>query len=498
MPAGRVPSAEYWLKLSQINWHDLFYSKGSSGVQVFLDLKARIEKELKPDFLLIDSRTGITEMGGVATTLLPDRIICMVLPTPENLDGARAVLRSFKRSTREIGGRAVEITIALSRLPQMKEDYSERDLTEQIRAMMNEDAPNLEDTINCNEIFVLHSEAALQWREVLRVGSGTSPDESILLRDYLRLFANIVPRELIEPKFGRLIEDAKHKMWSDPDAAVKEIEELAESFGHPETYRALLLFYGVRNVAGAPALKRAQRLWELTRDAGELLLWDILKKNFEPKQRARVEWSPNLDFVESVWRSAGEWDQEFGKKIADAYNLGDKSSRAADIWLEVIEHGGDSPANVARCLTQLGRAERFKDAEGLVARFKEGLSGDPEFLEAWAKHALLRRDSTFVEELVDAPFFKLLGQVAPSTAARLLLRAGRKEVAGNYLDSAFRVAARRGEVDEFVEIGRLYEEFGQLEVFEKRIESEFPDNIAHEVMANIRRRRRVSSPHRFF
>jgi hypothetical protein len=61
-------------------------------VQIFLDLKNRIMDELNPDFLLIDSRTGITEMGGVATTLLADKVISLVLPSRENLEGARAVL----------------------------------------------------------------------------------------------------------------------------------------------------------------------------------------------------------------------------------------------------------------------------------------------------------------------------------------------------------------------------------------------------------------------
>ena len=109
----------------------------TQGVQIFLELKSRISDELKPDFLLVDSRTGITEMGGVATTLLPDKVICLVLPTLENI-------------------------------------------------------------------------------------------------------------------------------WQDPEAALKEVEELAESFGHPENYRALLRFYEVRNVSGPQIFKRAQRLWENT------------------------------------------------------------------------------------------------------------------------------------------------------------------------------------------------------------------------------------------
>ena len=50
------------------------------GFMAMLDLQARIEDELKPDYLLIDSRTGVTELGGLATTVLADTVVCMLVP----------------------------------------------------------------------------------------------------------------------------------------------------------------------------------------------------------------------------------------------------------------------------------------------------------------------------------------------------------------------------------------------------------------------------------
>lgn len=41
--------------------------------------------------------------------------------------------------------------------------------------------------------IVLHDDAELQRQEHLLVGGNKSPDESLLLRDYLRLFGKIVP-----------------------------------------------------------------------------------------------------------------------------------------------------------------------------------------------------------------------------------------------------------------------------------------------------------------
>ena len=101
-------------------------------------------------------------MGGVATTLLADRVICLVSQTLENLEGTRAVLRSLKRSRRENGTGDLEIIVALSRLPQMNGSEDERELTDRIRHVLNEEAEDLRDTLSCVEVFVLHSEVALQ------------------------------------------------------------------------------------------------------------------------------------------------------------------------------------------------------------------------------------------------------------------------------------------------------------------------------------------------
>ena len=56
-------------------------------------------------------------MSGVATSLLADKVLCLVLPTLENLEGARSVLQSLKRARRASGTGDLEIMVAVSRLP---------------------------------------------------------------------------------------------------------------------------------------------------------------------------------------------------------------------------------------------------------------------------------------------------------------------------------------------------------------------------------------------
>ena len=417
-----------------------------------------------------------------------------MLPTPENLEGARAVLRSLRRSRRESGASELEIMVALSRLPQIKESEGELDWTERIRTTLNEEAEDLKDTLSCSEVFVLHSEAALEIRESLRVGSGVSPDDSILLRDYLRLFANVVPRELIEPKFGKLIQQAKEKIWDDPEAALKEVEELAESFGHPDNYRELLRFYAIRNVGGTPVLKRAQRLWELTRDSNDGTLWQVLLRAFEPKRRWRgeKEWSPNLDFVEAVWRDAGKRNPEFGMKVAEAYSQEDRESRAADVLLEVIKTSDPAAALTSRCIAYLDISNRSAEASSLIQELKGKLLTDPSFVEAWARHALRDKTKDSLAELVRTPARDLLGGIRPLIAAQVFFRSGLMEEAGAIADRALREMRERppGSEREMHDAVELFHELDRLEEFEKSVEGRVPPHLLEEMRDRLGLRRR--------
>jgi len=490
MPAGRVPSTQYWTKLSRINWHDLFYQENAQGVQIFKELQVRIVDELRPDFLLVDSRTGITEMGGVATTLLPDKVLCLVLPTPENLEGARAVLRSLRRFRRESGGSELEIVVAVSRLPGSEEER-ERGVTDYILSVLNQDAADPNDTLLLKEVFILHSEAALQLRETLRVGSGTNPDESILLRDYLRLFAPFVPKESIEPKLKDLIENAWEKLRSDPDAAVKDMEQYAESFGHPETYRELLRFYQVRNAPATSILRRAQRLWEITRDSSDPYLWAVVNKHFEPTpsyQRKPHEWYPNLEFMRALWRDAGALDPKFGYRLAEAYDFEDKESLGADVLLDVIRTSDPSPATVARCIYMLDYSKRSDEAEELIRKSKTKLGTEPGFADAWARHALKMQDKAASAEITALP---VISALSPSTVALLHVAAGNVDRAAALTEPILAQIAERGvSRRDLDELAVLFKETGRWDDFEKAVSRVYPGEIARDLRDRAVRMRR--------
>ncbi|MCP3956413.1 MAG: AAA family ATPase [bacterium] len=206
MPAGLVPRSPYWRRLAQISWHDLFYTEGAPGVALFFEIKERIRREYNPDYLLIDARTGVTELGGVATSLLADDLVCLLAHNRESLEGSRAVLRSVVAAERPGAGPPARILPVLVRIPRSLDADKEREIVESARACLNEPAEDLAQTLALDRVYVLHSEPDLQVAEQLLVEQAAANLESPLLEDYFRLFVQLLPPEIAAERLKLLTE----------------------------------------------------------------------------------------------------------------------------------------------------------------------------------------------------------------------------------------------------------------------------------------------------
>lgn len=94
LPAGRREGkefAEYAKRVRSFDWED-FYSREEG--EKFFDWFRR-EADTAADFVLIDSRTGVTEMGGVCTYQLADVVVLFVAPNEQNLEGCRMIAESL-------------------------------------------------------------------------------------------------------------------------------------------------------------------------------------------------------------------------------------------------------------------------------------------------------------------------------------------------------------------------------------------------------------------
>lgn len=115
MPAGPAPDRAYWKALKQLGERLHLDDPTGKGLMAVLDLRARILDELKPHYLLIDARTGVTELGGLATTILADTVVCLFAANQESVDGTLTVVEALKAAKRLPGQEEIRVVPVLAR-----------------------------------------------------------------------------------------------------------------------------------------------------------------------------------------------------------------------------------------------------------------------------------------------------------------------------------------------------------------------------------------------
>ncbi|MBE1486961.1 tetratricopeptide (TPR) repeat protein [Plantactinospora soyae] len=91
LPAGRQGPA-YSATVSTFDWPSFYDRLG--GAAFLAELRQNLRDHY--DFVLIDSRTGLSDSAGICTVLLPDTVLnCFTLST-QSIDGAVAVARSIR------------------------------------------------------------------------------------------------------------------------------------------------------------------------------------------------------------------------------------------------------------------------------------------------------------------------------------------------------------------------------------------------------------------
>jgi hypothetical protein len=498
MPAGSVPCAEYWHKHTQIDWHRLFYSDKPEGIPLFLELKARIEKEFSPDFLLIDSRTGITEIGGVATTVMPDRVVCLLLRNRQNLEGSRAVLQGIARARRFDGKSRIGIVPVLARIPwnpkRQSAEIEEKSL-EGIKAVLTQNSQDLAEILAGQDVLVLHTDRSLEVEEALLIGGGRTFDESPLLRDYLRLFSKLIPSETVAPHLERLINACMAEIIDRPEKVQADLEALAENCPHQRSFLALLKFYRVRQEGSEKIMRAAASYWELSQDSSSSLLWEVISEHFQLADGERAtKYGPTpAEFIEAVWSDAGAFDVKVGLRLADLYfNSGDEQA-AVKVLKGMIEHSRTNAPAIAACIKKLVARKQTKLASEVVEKYRPMLLPDPDFQVAWARLIIAKRDENQAKELVESKDFRPAKLQAddPLLYVRLLSLTGRTEELGAALRNALDQALVEREMSPtLMEIGNMFFEFGKAEVFRKRVRDVLPDPMAEHVLQMLPHHRR--------
>jgi cellulose biosynthesis protein BcsQ len=143
MPAGRRGSdeqlSEYALGLRQFDWQDFYFNFG--GELFFEWLRRTLDGQLY-DLVLVDSRTGVTEMGGICAYQLADTIVVLCASNKQNLKGTHDVVRNFfsPRVTMLRAGRSLQLLVVPSRM-EMRNDALLKDFRDRFENLFASLAP---------------------------------------------------------------------------------------------------------------------------------------------------------------------------------------------------------------------------------------------------------------------------------------------------------------------------------------------------------------------
>ncbi len=94
LPSGRGNDPEgYSRALEHFNWPRFFRRGGGHRLEAL-----REEWKAEFDFVLVDSRTGLSDSGGICTIQLPDVVVAMFTANEQSLLGVRDVMRYARRA----------------------------------------------------------------------------------------------------------------------------------------------------------------------------------------------------------------------------------------------------------------------------------------------------------------------------------------------------------------------------------------------------------------
>ena len=119
MPSGKQDDF-YASRLSSIDWRELYEQK--DGYLLFENLKSQWQSVLQPDYVLIDSRTGHTDVGGICTRHLPDSVVVLFFPNEQNRRGLEKVVKEIKLEETGPRKKQIQLHFVIANVPDLDDE----------------------------------------------------------------------------------------------------------------------------------------------------------------------------------------------------------------------------------------------------------------------------------------------------------------------------------------------------------------------------------------
>ena len=208
MPSG-AQQASYAADFNQIDWAELYDKR--DGYLLFEDLKAQWQQVVDPDYVLIDSRTGHTDTGGICTRQLPDAVAILFFPNEQNLRGLTKVVNDIRSEIREPPREPIELHFIMSNVPDLDD----------------------EDEILENKIQEFRNQLAMSQESltVHRYDSLSLLNQAVFTRDR--------PNSRLAKEYCAVVDELVGRNLDDRDGALDYIERTARAWrGRRETHES--------------------------------------------------------------------------------------------------------------------------------------------------------------------------------------------------------------------------------------------------------------------
>lgn len=119
MPSGKLDDG-YPGRLSAIDWNELY--RQYDGYVMFEDLREQW-RVLGYDYVLLDSRTGVTDVGGICTRHLPDAVVMMFRPDDQSFEGTAGIVDAIRNERPAPGRDRVQLHFVMAAIPEADDEH---------------------------------------------------------------------------------------------------------------------------------------------------------------------------------------------------------------------------------------------------------------------------------------------------------------------------------------------------------------------------------------
>jgi MinD-like ATPase involved in chromosome partitioning or flagellar assembly len=119
MPAG-LQDDDYHNRFRSVDWADLYAKE--NGFLLFEDLKAQWKDALKMDYVLIDSRTGHTDVAGICTRQLPNAVVAFFYPNEQNRRGLLSIVSQIREEAKGALKKKIDLHFVMSNVPDLDDE----------------------------------------------------------------------------------------------------------------------------------------------------------------------------------------------------------------------------------------------------------------------------------------------------------------------------------------------------------------------------------------